>query len=182
MATSFLVVPPLKRWAMVGVVAACAMLAGCASTPTVGELLDNTDLALIAATTQQALEKNKVGVSANWNNPANGHLGTVTPTRTFTSSSGEPCRNFQQTATVAGRTVLAFDTACRDPKGQWISTHYASLTDAIRLGSSDYAYARRPYGYHDDFYDDPWCRWHWNDPFCGPYYGSSFGFGLRYRH
>jgi surface antigen len=154
------------------------MLAGCETVPTVGEQLDNADLAMIASTTQQALETNKVGQSANWINSANGHRGTVTPTRTFTASSGAPCRNYQQSATVGGQTVFAFDTACRLPSGSWASTRYGSLTDAIRLGQTDYAYAARPYPY--GYYDDPWCDWHWRDPFCGPRYGygSSCGFGF----
>lgn len=180
MAMSFLTCPP-RHWLAVAVaVLACAALASCAGTTvSVADRLDAGDLSLIAATTQEALEKNKVGQSANWTNPANGHLGTVTPTRTFTADSGAPCRNFQQTATVEGQTILAFDRACRDPAGTWFSTRHVTLTQAIREGDSDYAYARRPYPYD---YDDPWCRWHWRDPFCHPGYGSSFGFGYRHWH
>jgi surface antigen len=155
-------------------VAAFAMLAGCETVPTVGERLDNADLSLIATATQQALEQNKVGVSANWTNPANGHRGTVMPTRTFAAAGGVPCRNFQQMATVAGQTIRAFDTACRDPAGTWASTGYGSLTDAIRTGSTDYASMGPAYGY----YGGPWCGWSWRDPYCYPYYGPSFAFGL----
>jgi surface antigen len=170
-----------RPWAVVAcTVFACVLLLGCAGTSVnVADRLDAADLSLIAATTQQALEKNKVGQSANWTNPANGHLGTVTPTRTLTADSGAPCRNFQQTATVEGHTILAFDRACRDAAGNWFSTRYVTLSQAIREGDSDYAYARRPYAYD---YDDPWCRWHWRDPFCHPGYGGSFGFGYRHWH
>jgi surface antigen len=180
MPISFRVFSPRTPRAVVGALIGCAMLAGCETVPTVGEQLDNADLAMIASTTQQALETNKVGQSANWINTANGHRGTVTPTRTFTTSSGTPCRNYQQSATIGGQTVFAFDTACRLPSGSWASTRYGSLTDAIRLGQTDYAYADRPYPY--GYYNDPWCNW--RDPFCGPSYGygSSFGFGFGFGH
>jgi surface antigen len=43
----------------------------------------------------------------------------VTPTRTYQQSSGEYCREYQQTVTVGGKTQEAYGTACRQPDGTW---------------------------------------------------------------
>ena len=94
--------------------------------------LDPADLSLVSETTQQTLEINKIGESANWSNPASGNRGKVTPTRTFQRDDGRPCRAFQQTATIDGRTRIAQDTACRTAAGMWQSESHSSLADAIR--------------------------------------------------
>jgi len=169
-------VQTLRRPLRLAVLALAAALAGCANGyVSVSDRLDASDLALAASATQGALENNKVGESANWHNPANGHLGTVTPTRTMNTAAGLPCRDLQLTATVEGRTIFAYDTACRGADGAWRSKNYATLAQAIRDGDSS-AYGR-PYPPH---YYDPWCR-SWRDPFCsGPYYGSSLYYG-RWR-
>ncbi len=60
-----------------------------------------------------------VGETIAWNNPDTGNSGTVTPVRDGTSSSGEYCREFQQTVTVGGQTEQAYGTACREPDGSW---------------------------------------------------------------
>ena len=92
--------------------------AGCAAgVPGVTDRLAPSDLAIIASTTQTTLEKGPVGQSANWTNTTNGHLGTITPFGTYPNGAGMPCRNFQQTVTVDGRTAFAHDTACRNPAG-----------------------------------------------------------------
>ena len=143
--------------------------------------LDNADLIIIASATQHALEVGKVDESANWNNPANGHLGTITPTRTFERHGKQPCRDFQQTATIDGRTRFAFDTACRKADGAWHSDNNPSLSDAIRHGGTQI----RPYDpYHDRFhrdpFNDPWCRFPYRDRWCGPRSGFSLGVGSRF--
>lgn len=168
----------------VAVLVLAAGLVGCASGRVdVAAQLDAADLAQVAATTQDALEKNKVGQGSNWINEANGHLGTVTPTRTFKTAGDVPCRDFQQSATVDGRTIFAYDTACRGNDGLWRSRDYGSLSQAIRDGTRrpharPYPYPYR-YGYHD-----PFCRWPYRDPFCDPWYrpyGASFGLGYGRR-
>lgn len=45
--------------------------------------------------------------------------GSVTTTRTGTSSSGRHCREFQHNVTIGGRTEQAWGTACMNPDGSW---------------------------------------------------------------
>ena len=59
-------------------------------------------------TVHQALETNRTGVTATWNNPDSGHSGTVTPTQTFQTASGQFCREYQQTVTIGGKTEAAY--------------------------------------------------------------------------
>lgn len=165
-------------------VVATAMVLGlgaCAGDLDGARNLDSTDLKLIAEVTQQTLETNKVGESANWHNPATGNLGTITPTRTFERDDKRPCRDFQQTATIEGRTRFAYDSACRTADGAWYSLNYDSLADAARHGS---AHARRYDPYYDRYYRDPfydpWCRFPHRDRWCGPRSGFSLGVGSRF--
>jgi surface antigen len=74
----------------------------------VGKSLDNADRLAAASTAQQTFEYNKTGQAGTWQNPDNGHTGTVTPTKTY-----------QQTVTVGGKTEQAYGTACRQPDGSW---------------------------------------------------------------
>lgn len=69
-------------------------------------------------TTQRTLEHEPSGHTSEWVNPDNHHSGTVTPTRTYESESG-PCREFQQSVTIDGRTERAYGTACRQADGSW---------------------------------------------------------------
>ncbi|HUN49570.1 MAG TPA: RT0821/Lpp0805 family surface protein [Candidatus Sulfotelmatobacter sp.] len=134
-------------------------LTGCAAgVPGVTDRLDPSDLAIIAGTTQATLEKGPVGQSANWTNTTNGHLGTITPFGTFPNGAGLPCRAFQQTVTVDGRTAFAHDVACRNPDGAWFSVNFGSLAGAIQNGSTS------PEPYYPYYYGyGPYCP----DPFCG---------------
>lgn len=104
------------------------MLAGC--TGAAVQRFDVTERQIIAAATQEVMENNKTGQGGNWINPANDRRGTVIPTRTF-KRSGFPCREFQQTATIEGKTIIAHDVACRLDDGTWKSDDYASLDGAI---------------------------------------------------
>jgi surface antigen len=85
----------------------------------VGNALDQRDQRLAQEANQQAFENARTGSSTEWRNPDSGHSGTITPTRTYESSSGQYCREFQQTVTVGGETEQAFGTACRQPDGTW---------------------------------------------------------------
>ena len=85
----------------------------------VGSSLDNADKAAMAQTTQTTLESAPAGTSSTWRNPDSGHYGTVTPTKTYQSSSGQYCREFAQTVNIGGRTEEAYGTACRQPDGTW---------------------------------------------------------------
>ncbi len=60
-----------------------------------------------------------IGETITWNNPQSGNSGTVTPLRDGTSTSGQYCREFQQSITIAGETEQGYGTACRQPDGTW---------------------------------------------------------------
>ncbi len=85
----------------------------------VGNLLDDRDKRLASQATQQALESAPTGQPVPWQNPDNGHSGTVKVTQTYQTASGIYCREFQQTVTIGGQPQSAFGTACRQPDGSW---------------------------------------------------------------
>ena len=70
-------------------------------------------------TTQSTLEYKPTGGTAAWVNPDTGASGSVTPTGTYISQSGLPCRNFTQTITVDGQREDIQATACRQQNGTW---------------------------------------------------------------
>lgn len=84
----------------------------------IGRQLDERDKMLH----QQAYEQARsapIGETITWDNPNNSHRGSVTPVREGTSSSGNYCREFQQTIYVGGQAEEAYGTACRQPDGSW---------------------------------------------------------------
>jgi len=68
---------------------------------------------------QQALEDNRVNQPSSWRNPDNGNNYTVTPTRTFTGSGGEPCRDYTTEAVIDGKKEIIHGTACRQADNTW---------------------------------------------------------------
>ncbi|MDP6350652.1 MAG: RT0821/Lpp0805 family surface protein [Alphaproteobacteria bacterium] len=84
-----------------------------------GKSLDRADQAYAAQTYSRSLEKTPTGKTSGWRNPDSGNSGTYTPTRTFQKTSGQYCREFQQTITVGGETQQAYGTACRKEDGTW---------------------------------------------------------------
>lgn len=60
-----------------------------------------------------------IGETITWNNPESGNYGSVTPVRDGTSSSGDYCREFQQTIVVGGEERQGYGIACRQPDGTW---------------------------------------------------------------
>jgi surface antigen len=85
----------------------------------VGKSLDRADRAYMHRTTQQSLETQPSGQPSTWRNPDNQHSGTVTPTKTYQRDDGRPCREFQQTVTIDGRSERAYGRACRQSDGSW---------------------------------------------------------------
>ena len=85
----------------------------------VGNLLDERDKKLAAEAEQKALETAPTGRPVAWNNPDNGHSGTVTPTKTYQTAGGSYCREYQHTVTIDGKQEKAYGTACRQPDGSW---------------------------------------------------------------
>lgn len=84
----------------------------------VGRQLDEADRIKADRAVNEAHDA-PIGETIEWNNPDNGHRGTVTPVRDGTASNGNYCREFQQTVTIGGRTEEAYGTACRQPDGAW---------------------------------------------------------------
>src|SRR3990172_6245080 len=85
----------------------------------IGRSLDCQDLSYHSDTTQRTLETQVSGTSSRWNNPSTGHSGSITPTRTYVSRDGSPCREFNQTINVDGQQDVVTGTACRTPDGRW---------------------------------------------------------------
>ncbi len=105
-------------WA--GVVAlAAGLLGACASGSPVIGTLSAADRARMALSTQHALERNRIGWPTRWEGSDGRVFGTVTPTRTYESSDGRLCREFQQTVTAGGETEFVYGVACRRDDGTW---------------------------------------------------------------
>lgn len=85
----------------------------------VGKSMDCKDHQYHQETTQDALETQPTGQTSSWTNPDTGHSGKVTPTKTYTSSDGVPCREFTQTIYVDGEYEEVEGTACRQEDGTW---------------------------------------------------------------
>ncbi len=84
-----------------------------------GKSLDRADKLYAERASQSALESNRSGQSSRWANPDSGHSGSVTPTRTYRSTSGRVCREYQQTVVIDGREQNSYGTACREADGSW---------------------------------------------------------------
>ena len=85
----------------------------------VGKSLDKADRLYAQRTANQALETNRAGQTSTWTNPDSGHSGSVTPTRTVYTQNNEPCREYETTVTIDGRTETATGRPCRQPDGTW---------------------------------------------------------------
>lgn len=83
----------------------------------IGRSLDKADQLYADQAAGQALETNQ---PISWSNPDSGHSGSITPTRTYETSQGQYCREYQQTVTIGGETQQAYGTACRQPDGSWM--------------------------------------------------------------
>ncbi len=90
------------------------VLAGAAIGGSVGRTMDEVD----RMKTAQTLEGVRTGVSSTWKNPDTGVQYSVTPTRTYETTSG-PCREFTTEAIVGGKREKIYGTACRQADGSW---------------------------------------------------------------
>jgi surface antigen len=85
----------------------------------VGRTMDRADQ-LAAERAYEQAQTAPIGQPITWDNPDNGHYGSVTPVREGThDQTGEYCREFQQTVTIGGRPENAYGVACRQPDGTW---------------------------------------------------------------
>lgn len=85
----------------------------------IGKSLDRVDKLYVEQTAQQSLESTRSGYMSSWTNPNSGNSGTFTPTRTYSTAQGKPCREYQTTVTIGGHTQQAYGTACRELDGAW---------------------------------------------------------------
>ena len=85
----------------------------------VGRSLDKADEAYLANNAQSTLETAPTGASSSWVNPDSGNSGSLTPTHTYATASGQPCREYHSTVTIDGQTENVYGTACREPDGSW---------------------------------------------------------------
>jgi surface antigen len=84
-----------------------------------GNVLDQRDQRLASQAAARALETAPSGEAVPWTNPDTGNRGSVTPTRTWQTASGQYCREYQQEIVVGGEVRQGFGTACRRPDGTW---------------------------------------------------------------
>ncbi len=89
-------------------------LLGAYAGSAIGEQMDQND----RYRTHQALEAVPTNQQTRWKNPDSGNEYTVTPTRTYSTSSG-PCREYTTEATIEGKREIIYGTACRQPDGTW---------------------------------------------------------------
>lgn len=85
----------------------------------VGKSLDKADRIYATQTANNALESNQTGQPSSWSNPDSGHSGSITPTRTVQTYDRSPCRDYETTVTIDGRTETAIGRACRQSDGTW---------------------------------------------------------------
>lgn len=85
----------------------------------VGKSLDRADRIYATQTANRALERNPSGRTSTWSNPDSGHSGTIKPTRTVYADNSSPCRDYETTVTIDGRTETAVGRACRQADGTW---------------------------------------------------------------
>ena len=81
----------------------------------IGRAMDQVDQSCVG----RVLEQAPTGRTVAWRNPDNGGAYQVTPSRSYTDSSGEYCREYTATATIGGQTQNTYGTACRQPDGTW---------------------------------------------------------------
>ena len=179
--------PLLAGRLFAGMVLAGLVLAGCQGydydgVADIAGLIDEGDRQAMVKATQSALENNKVGQSANWTNPESGHLGTVTPTRTFHPEPDRNCRDYQQTVTVEGTTAVAFESACREADGSWKIIDSSDPAGVVEYWRPP-GYVER---YYAPYYDCPspyYRRYGCGYPYY--YYGGPryyLGYGHRFRY
>lgn len=97
------------------VATAVGTLIGAIAGGSIGKRLDEAD----RLKTGHTLETVRTGVSSEWVNPDTGNQYTVTPTRTYESDKGSPCREFTMDAVIGGKTEQVYGTACRQADGSW---------------------------------------------------------------
>jgi len=86
----------------------------------IGNSIDQNDRMAAEDAARRAYWGVPVGQTVNWNNPGNGHAGAIATVRDGTDSSGNYCREYQQTVRIGGKSSQAYGTACRQSDGSWV--------------------------------------------------------------
>lgn len=81
----------------------------------IGRSMDEIDQNCIG----QVLEHGQDGQEIIWNNPQNGKVYEVVPTRTYQQNNGEYCREYIAESEVGGKTQTTYGIACRQEDGSW---------------------------------------------------------------
>jgi surface antigen len=81
----------------------------------VGQYMDDVDHLYVA----RALEYAPSGRVTAWRNPDTLTRYEVAPVRTFQTTDGRYCREYQTRALVGGAWQQLYGTACRQPDGNW---------------------------------------------------------------
>lgn len=102
-----------KTWATIGGV----LLGGLAGN-SIGKAYDEADRRALQENTHRAMYA-PMNQPIVWDNPNNGNRVVVTPTREGYTSSGQVCREYQQTVIIGGEQQSAYGTACRQSDGSW---------------------------------------------------------------
>lgn len=97
---------------------AAGVLLGALIGSEIGRSMDDVDRMKAERAYSQASTA-PIGQTIAWDNPNTGNSGTVVAIREGTKSSGEYCREFQQTVVIGGREEDAYGVACRQPDGSW---------------------------------------------------------------
>ena len=84
----------------------------------IGASLDERDRAMAYAAEMEALNRGAAGAPTAWQNPANGHYGSIVPGPAYVQS-GRNCRAFTHTIYLDGTPQTARGVACRNPDGSW---------------------------------------------------------------
>lgn len=85
----------------------------------IGASLDKADMAYANQANTRA-HTAPVGEVISWSNPETGNSGRVVPVKEgYSQTSGDYCREYQQTIIVGGEEQSAYGTACRRPDGSW---------------------------------------------------------------
>lgn len=91
------------------------VLAGALAGGAVGRSMEPVDQACVSRT----LENTPSGQTVAWQNPDNQSSYWVTPTKTYQTAAGTPCRDYVTDAVIDGRAEKVTGTACRQPDGTW---------------------------------------------------------------
>jgi surface antigen len=77
------------------------------------------DLAYAKAAAQEVLDKGEKDASLDWENPATGARGTVTPIASSYVQDGQTCRDFLASYVTKSAQAWLQGEACQEPRGAW---------------------------------------------------------------